>query len=61
MQYPENMKVLLALFLFEAEAEGWWVGQYRRNFKRRQMLKSLRISALQYSVFGLYLLQLKNK
>ncbi|KAI0502094.1 hypothetical protein KFK09_017040 [Dendrobium nobile] len=33
MQYPGNRKVPLAVFLFEGEAERWWIGQQREKFQ----------------------------
>ncbi|XP_020671990.2 uncharacterized protein LOC110091996 [Dendrobium catenatum] len=33
MQCPGNQKVPLAVFLFEAEVERWWIGQQREKFQ----------------------------
>ncbi|XP_020703922.2 uncharacterized protein LOC110115127 [Dendrobium catenatum] len=33
MQCPENQNVHLAVFLFEGEAERWWIGQQREKFQ----------------------------
>ncbi|KAI0520121.1 hypothetical protein KFK09_007592 [Dendrobium nobile] len=33
MQCPGNRKVPLAVFLFEGEAERWWIGQQREKFQ----------------------------